>query len=99
MLTSLNIGRLHTKQYDIALSGRRTVEEIVEVEVQKVVVAEMLPGVGQDVTLIGIMIGATNKPVCRICLMIMVMPLQLSGKDFQEGLQFAERRLDSAFFR
>ena len=31
MLTSLNIGRLHTKQYDIALSGRRTVEEIVEV--------------------------------------------------------------------
>jgi hypothetical protein len=31
MLASLNIGRLHTKQYDIALSGRRTVEEIVEV--------------------------------------------------------------------
>jgi hypothetical protein len=28
---ALNIGRLLTKQYDIALSGRRTVEEIVEV--------------------------------------------------------------------
>lgn len=30
-MITLDIGRLHTKQYDIALSGRRTVEEIVEV--------------------------------------------------------------------
>lgn len=30
MLT-LSIGRLHTKQYDVIISGRRTVEEIIEV--------------------------------------------------------------------
>lgn len=30
-MTKLNIGRLDTKQYDLVMSARRTVEEIVEV--------------------------------------------------------------------
>ncbi len=31
MLTSLKIGRLHTKDYDVVISGRRSVEEIIQV--------------------------------------------------------------------